>query len=230
MPRDVMQNWPDTIPLFPLRTVLFPGGILPLRIFETRYLNMIRDCSREQLPFGVCLLLDEDDTDDQQQARQSRMTTIGSAAEIIDFNTTDNGLLGVVARGTQRFRIRSTAVRHDGLITAAVDWLPARPRTAIQPQHAALVAVLHQLHDQISARLRQQSPDRDGIDLRSVLQSCDYDDADTVSFRLCDLLPLALRDQQVLLEMDDAADRLDSLLRAIAISNEPQTDDGKLPN
>jgi len=229
MPPDAMQNWPDTIPLFPLRTVLFPDGILPLRIFETRYLNMIRDCSREQVPFGVCLLLDDvEDDAAAQQPRQSRMTTVGTAAEIIDFNTTDDGLLGVVARGTRRFHIQSTGVRHDGLITAAVDWLAAEPHTAIQPQYAALVEVLRQLHEQISAKLKQQGPDRDGIDLQSVLQNCDYDDAATVSFRLADLLPLSVHDQQVLLEMRDADERLDSLLRAISISSEEQQDDGSM--
>lgn len=223
-----MQNWPDTIPLFPLRTVLFPGGILPLRIFETRYLNMIRDCSRGQTPFGVCLLLDDSEDDESgQQTRQSRMTTVGTAAEIIDFNTTDDGLLGVVARGTRRFRIASTGVRHDGLITAAVDWLEEGPEASIQPQHAALVEVLRQLHEQISAKLRQQGPDHDGIDLQSVLQNCDYDDATTVSFRLADLLPLTVHDQQVLLEMRDADERLDSLLRAISISGEDN--DGSSP-
>ena len=226
-----MHNWPDTIPLFPLRTVLFPDGILPLRIFETRYLNMIRDCSREQLPFGVCLLLDEiDDDDNQQQARQSRMTTVGTAAEIIDFNTTDDGLLGVVARGSRRFRIQSTAVRHDGLITAAVDWLTDANRHTIKPQYAMLVDVLRQLHEQISAKLQQQGRDRDGIDLQSVVQDCDYDDASTVSFRLADLLPLAVHDQQVLLEMRDADERLDSLLRAISISSDSDDDGGANPN
>jgi len=223
-----MLNWPDTIPLFPLRTVLFPGGILPLRIFETRYLNMIRDCSRGQTPFGVCLLLDDSEDDASgQQTRQSRMTTVGTAAEIIDFNTTDDGLLGVVARGTRRFRIASTGVRHDGLITAAVDWLAEGPQASIQPQHAALVEVLRQLHEQISAKLRQQGPDRDGIDLQSVLQNCDYDDAATVSFRLADLLPLTVHDQQVLLEMRDADERLDSLLRAISISGEDNDGSGQ---
>jgi len=220
-----MQNWPETIPLFPLRTVLFPGGILPLRIFETRYLNMIRDCSREQSPFGVCLLLDEADASSaDQQPKQSRMTTVGTAAEIIDFNTTDDGLLSVVTRGTRRFRIATTGVRHDGLITAVVDWLAEGEPTAIKPQYATLVDVLRQLHEQISAKLKQQGPNRDGIDLQSVLQNCDYDDASMVSFRLADLLPLAAHDQQVLLEMCDADERLDSLLRAISLSNED--DDG----
>ncbi len=226
-----MQNWPETIPLFPLRTVLFPGGILPLRIFETRYLNMIRDCSREQTPFGVCLLLDENDqAEADQQPRQSRMTTIGTAADIIDFSTTDDGLLGVVAHGSRRFQVVSTGVRHDGLITAAVAWMADDAPHTIQPQHAILVDVLRQLHEQIGSKLQQQADNRDDIDLRSMLQNCDYDDAATVGFRLADLLPLSVHDQQVLLEMSDADERLDSLLQAISISNDAEEEGGTQPS
>ncbi|MDA3933313.1 MAG: LON peptidase substrate-binding domain-containing protein [Gammaproteobacteria bacterium] len=218
-----MLDWPDNIALFPLRTVLFPGGILPLRIFETRYLNMIRDCSRAQSPFGICLLLDTD-TEAEQKSTRARMTTIGTAAEIIDFNTTDDGLLSVVARGTRRFQILATQVKHDGLISADVSWIPVPTNSSVQPQHATLVDVLRQLHEQIVDKLRKQAAQKDSIDVQSLLQDCDYDDAASVGFRLADLLPLDVHDQQVLLEMQDPDERLDSLLRAISMSNDESAD------
>jgi Lon protease-like protein len=219
-----MHARPDTIPLFPLRTVLFPRGILPLRIFETRYLTMIRDCSRDGTPFGVCLLLDSEG-DAGDGVDRARMTTVGTAAEIIDFNTTEDGLLGVIGRGTDRFRIRSTRVRDDGLITADIDWLPAPAAQPVAPEHALLVEVLRQLHDQIAEQLRtQRKAGHERIDLAAMLEAFDEDDAGAVGNRLAELLPLEPHDRQVLLEMDEPQARLAALMRAISIERDDATD------
>ncbi len=114
-PTGGMRTGPDELdvtrlinmPLFPLRTVLFPGGSLPLRIFEPRYVDMVRWCMRESRAFGVVLLedgpdvLDVEDTGDQSKTPQ--IYDVGAEAHIIDFDQADNGLLGIVARVGDKF-------------------------------------------------------------------------------------------------------------------------------
>jgi Lon protease-like protein len=96
----------QTIPLFPLRTVLFPGGTLPLRIFEPRYVDMIRWCMRESSGFGVVLLKEGSDVlDASTPADTPNIFSVGTEAQIIDFDQADNGLLGIVARGGEKFRV-----------------------------------------------------------------------------------------------------------------------------
>ncbi len=106
------------IPLFPLPVVLFPGGHLPLRIFEPRYLDMVRECSATDGCFGVCLLNNRQDAD-----RPATHLRVGTTAKIIDFSSLDGGLLGIVARGEKRFIIRSTQMRDNGLLMAKVNIL-----------------------------------------------------------------------------------------------------------
>ena len=103
-----------SMPLFPLRTVLFPGGTLPLRIFEPRYVDMVRWCMRESQGFGVVLLregsdvLDAKDPGGHEKAPQ--IFDVGTKAQIIDFDQADNGLLGIVARGGEKFSVLRTTV------------------------------------------------------------------------------------------------------------------------
>ena len=99
------------IPLFPLRTVLFPGGILPLRIFEQRYLNMVRDCARDDSGFGVCLI-----REGGEAASEVKTTRVGTLAKIVDWYTLDDGLLGVSAVGSMRFSVDSCWREDDGLL------------------------------------------------------------------------------------------------------------------
>ena len=87
-----------TLPLFPLHTVLFPGGLLPLRIFESRYLDMISDCLRNDRGFGVCLISAGREVGDGAECFD-----VGTLARIQDWDSTPDGLLGIIARGEQRF-------------------------------------------------------------------------------------------------------------------------------
>src|SRR6516165_3033400 len=89
-----------TIPLFPLNTVLFPGGPLPLRIFETRYLDMVRHCMRERCPFGVVLI-----RAGAEVGAVAETTAIGTTARIVDFNSMPDGLLGISCIGERKFRV-----------------------------------------------------------------------------------------------------------------------------
>src|ERR1035438_7029779 len=105
------------IPLFPLNTVLFPGGLLPLRIFETRYVDMVGRCMRQNEAFGVVLIRQGSET------RSNTTTcTMGCTAQIVDFQTLEDGLLGLLCRGESRFRIVQRSQQTDGLNLASVEW------------------------------------------------------------------------------------------------------------
>ena len=97
----------EHMPIFPLRTVLFPGGVLPLRIFEPRYVDMVRWCMREQANFGVVLLREGGEVIDGADAlaADQELFAVGTEAEIVDFNQADNGLLGIVAQGRRKFSL-----------------------------------------------------------------------------------------------------------------------------
>src|ERR1700754_2017230 len=98
------------LPLFPLNTVLFPGGPLPLRIFEPRYVDMIRKCMREGAPFGVLLIRSGKEVGDVSSAAD-----VGTSARIVDFHQMPDGLLGIVCTGEQKFRVEDRRVQADGL-------------------------------------------------------------------------------------------------------------------
>src|SRR5688572_9527850 len=106
------------LPLFPLNTVLFPGGPLPRRIFEPRYVDMVRDCMRDSAAFGVVLI-----RSGQEVGAVTSAADIGTSARIIDFNSLPDGLLGISCIGEQKFRVESRRVQPDGLNIGTVTWL-----------------------------------------------------------------------------------------------------------
>ena len=128
-----------SFPLFPLHTVLLPGAPLGLRIFEPRYLDMVRECGHRQEGFGVCLILEG-----REAGAPATPAAYGTEARIEDFGSTDDGLLTLQVRGARRFRVRRTRVRDNGLVMGEVDWLQRDPDDELQPQqdpqpaHAAL--------------------------------------------------------------------------------------------
>lgn len=182
------------LPLFPLHAVLFPGGTLGLRLFEPRYLDMLRDCSRGGHGFGVCLILDGDEV-----GRPATPAAFGTEARIVDFSS-DGAVLALQVEGRRRFHVQRTRVRDNGLVMAEVQWLPAMT-SRLRPEHALL------------ADLLQRALDRPGHPLRNADKRC-FEDADWVSWRLANLLPQSdTRRQQQLLQIDDPHARLDQLLR-----------------
>lgn len=188
------------IPLFPLQMVMFPGSILPLRIFETRYLDMVRKCASNNEGFGVCLLLPKKENEETRA-----LASIGTVANIVDFSTNDDGLLGIVTQGQQRFQILQTSVQHDGLIIGEVKELTDQANQPIPPDYSALVDVLKEINRQLLKKTK-----------RALRPITDYDDAQSVSFRLAELLPISVNDRQLLLEMDDPINRLQRLLQSIS--------------
>lgn len=128
------------IAIFPLRINLLPDGVLPLRIFEPRYVRMVREASRRGM--GLCLL------GKQQEGGFSPLMTIGTLIEIIDFDQLEDGMLGITVRGTERFKINSLSVEEDGLLSADVDLLPDWHHAPIQPDQKVLVEKLGELFEE----------------------------------------------------------------------------------
>jgi uncharacterized protein len=181
------------IPLFPLNIVLFPDGPLPLRIFETRYLDMVRRCMREGRGFGVVLIREGREVGTQE----TDVYAVGTMADITDFHQLSDGLLGLSCVGRQRYRIIERRRQADGLNLGAVQWIGAEPTLPVPPRHARLAKLL-------STVLPQLGEVYASIDMR-------LDDAAWVGHRLAEILPIPLADKQSYLEIDDPVERLDRL-------------------
>jgi uncharacterized protein len=185
-------NWaPESIALFPLNIVLFPEGRLPLRIFETRYIDMVRSCMRGNLNFGVVLIRDG------REVGPADTFDVGTTAKIVDFHQLSDGFLGLSCVGEQRFRILRRSRQTDGLNLAEVDWLTPEPVVAVPPRHEHLAELLKTVLPQLGEVYT-------GIAMR-------LDDAAWVGHRLSEILPIAGSEKQLSLEMDDPVKRLDML-------------------
>jgi Lon protease-like protein len=181
----------EDLPLFPLNAVLFPGGRLPLRIFEQRYMEMAKACLRDGAPFGVCLIREGDEV-----GAPATPAGVGCLARIAEWDMPQLGLLQVTARGEQRFRILERRVQPDGLARASVEVLAEDADSLLPENLAACVRLLERVIEQHPALFDR--PHR--------LDSCSW-----VSSRLADLLPLPLEAKQALLELADARARLERL-------------------
>lgn len=194
----------ESLPLFPLPLVLFPRARTQLRIFESRYLEMTRECSASGSGFGIVHFSPADGN------KPARHAAIGTEALIEDFSTLKDGLLGLEVRGNRRFRIRSTRARDDGLIIGDVEWLPAEPRLEVLPEHAVLQGILREL-------LQHQA-------FAEVIDA-DGDDASALGMALASVLPLESASAQELLAVTDPHDRLSALCSLLEQPPEDETDD-----
>jgi Lon protease-like protein len=190
---------PAEIALFPLKLVLFPGGPLPLRIFETRYIDLIRRCLRDDLGFGVVMILEGPEAGGPAQT-----VDVGCYARIVDFSQQPDGLLGIEAVGGRRFRIVGRSRAADGLNLASVIWLPEEAAAALPAEFAELVPLVDAVLDQIG-----------GPYMRMDRQS---DSAAWMSARLAEILPVPLEHKQHCLELDDPIERLRYLRPMFEIS------------
>ena len=180
------------LPLFPLNTVIFPGGVLPLRIFETRYLTMVKECVRQQSDFVVCLIKDGSEVGDAAKHRN-----VGTTCRIIDWQTLPDGLLGITAQGQSRVEITHTHVQDDQLIVGDIEYL-AEGRDQVLPagfkEWAQLICVIiEQLGQPFNAQRRA------------------LDSAFWVGARLTEYLPFELAQKQRILELDHPLTRLQYL-------------------
>ncbi len=132
------------LPLFPLGTVLFPGGPLALRIFEPRYVDMIGRCMREGTPFGVVLILDGAEVGELRD-----VAGIGTTARIVDFTRMPDGLLGITCCGERRFRVLKRSRQADGLNVADIEYLPMTPPMEVPDEYRHLGDVLRKVYPEL---------------------------------------------------------------------------------
>lgn len=197
MPRTGRRMTRVDLPLFPLSTVLFPGATLDLRIFERRYLDLVRECARTARGFGVCLILDG-----TEAVAPATPAAVGTLARIVDFHTLPDGLLGIRATGGERFRVATTRVRDDGLVHGDVDFWPDEPVIPVPPEYGLLATILERLLERIGGDVMRVDRAR-------------YDDASWVGFRLAEYLPFPALERQRFLQIDDPLERLAQLTRQL---------------
>jgi Lon protease-like protein len=184
------------LPIFPLSTVLFPGGVLPLRIFETRYMDMVSDRMRHNAPFGVCTI-----TRGGEVGTPAEHETVGCLAHITDFDMQQPGLLQLRTVGGQRFRIERRSFQPDGLIVADTVLLPADPELPVPPEHAECAALIRRIVED----LRRNEPDPQR---RVIEEPCDFESTAWVANRLAEFLPIAAPAKHKLMALDDPGARL----------------------
>ena len=171
------------VPLFPLNTVLFPGGPLPLRVFEPRYLDMISACMKDDMPFGVLLIREGAETG------PATMWDTGTLAKVTDWYQGSDGILGITAIGTERFRLLSAERQADGLNVGQVELLPPPPTMEVPAEYASLPPILETVLDDLG-RLYENLERRPH-------------DARWVVWRFAEILPIGLEDKQAMLDSDD---------------------------
>jgi uncharacterized protein len=194
---------PETveIPLFPLHPVLFPGGRLPLQIFEPRYMDMVVRCMRYDEPFGVVLIRKGTDARIAPDSGQPDVFDVGTDAHVVDFNQLSNGRLGIVVRGGRKFRIRSLREQDDHLLLGQVEYLPDEPLLGVEERHRDLVDILHEL-------VKHPMIEKLGLEI-------EFDDARSVGWRLAELLPIEPEIKQSLLKLQWPRERLQELSRLV---------------
>lgn len=182
------------IPLFPLKSVLFPGGTLALKVFEQRYLDMSADCLKRDKPFGVCLILKGEEV-----GEPATVHSVGTLAHVTQWDMEQLGILQLGVRGGRRFRILESRTEAGGLQHARVQLLDEPAPVSVPAAQAGLLSVLKQIAADIGAE-RMPKPHA-------------WEDAAWVGYRLTEVMPVQLLAKQKLLELDDPVSRLEILYR-----------------
>ncbi|MEO6921482.1 MAG: LON peptidase substrate-binding domain-containing protein [Collimonas sp.] len=188
------------IPLFPLHAVLFPGGVLPLKVFETRYLDMLRDCMKSEQQFGVVLI-----KSGQEVGNAADPESVGCLTRITEWDMQDLGVMMLRTEGSQRFRILRQRVLADQRLEAQVELIDADPATVPDEVHLQCAGTLKLVIDDINKKGRAAH----GADYASPFSlPVRFDDAGWVANRWCEILPIPLKARQKLLELTDGRERL----------------------
>jgi Lon protease-like protein len=186
------------VPLFPLKTVLFPGGVLPLKVFEQRYIAMTKTCLKDDRPFGVCLLMQGDEVSIPSASKgATEFAPIGTLARIINWDMLQLGILHLRTEGATRFQVQSHSVAEDGLIIGHVTAIAPEATKPLPESYLPLSKLLELLISRVS---------REAFTADLALG-----DASWVSYRLAELLPLPLNIKQSMLEINDCQIRLEAL-------------------
>jgi len=180
------------IPLFPLQTVLFPGSVLPLKIFEQRYLDMAAACMKENKPFGICLIASGEETGPAAEPHP-----VGTLAGIGDWEMEQLGILQITARGGRRFRILEKRLGAAQLQEARVEIIADNGPLAVPPERQRLLPLLRRVVGDLGPE-RMPEPHH-------------FDDAEWVGYRITEILPVQNLAKQKLLELEDPLARLEIL-------------------
>ena len=180
------------LPLFPLNTVLFPGSLLPLKIFEQRYLDMAAACLKDNTPFGICLI------DKGSEVGGGAVPhPVGTLASIASWEMEQLGILMITAQGGRRFRILDSQPGPGNLLEATVELLAETGPIPLPPERERLIPLLRRIVGDLGSE-RMPEPHR-------------YDEAEWVGYRITEVLPIQNLAKQKLLELDDPLARLESL-------------------
>lgn len=192
-----IDSW---LPLFPLKTVLFPEGVLPLKVFEARYIDMVRECMKNNTPFGVVLI-----RSGQEVGTAAEPEEVGCLAHITDWDMENLGVMMLRTQGGERFRIRETRVLSDQRLEARVELIAPDSAIPASDMHVTCAKTLKIVIDDVNAKGRAEH----GTDFVSPFsQPIRLDSASWVANRWCEILPIPLKARQKLLELLDAESRL----------------------
>jgi Lon protease-like protein len=186
---EVGSNTALELPLFPLNMVLFPGGPLPLRIFEPRYVDLVKHCMRERSSFGVLLI-----RAGSEAGAVASTADVGTSARIEDFYQLPDGLLGITCIGERKFRVKRRWSQSDGLNIGEIEWLEEEKPADLPPQYAHLGELIRKVLPELGELYAS-------MELRP-------NDASWVGSRLAEILPIGLLDKQHCLEIEDPVQRL----------------------
>jgi hypothetical protein len=193
--RGASSREPSALPLFPLKTVLFPGGVLPLKVFEQRYITMTKACLKDDSPFGVCLLTRGDEVFGAAAAKaELAFAPIGTLARITAWDMPQLGILHLRTEGATRFQVQAHTIAEDGLVVGQVTPLAPEPALALPDAFQPLASLLELLINRVG---------KENFPAELALT-----DASWVSYRLAEILPLPLPIKQSMLEINDSEIRL----------------------
>jgi Lon protease-like protein len=193
--RGASSREPSALPLFPMKTVLFPGGVLPLKVFEQRYITMTKACLKDDSPFGVCLLTRGDEVAGAAAAKSGlALAPIGTLARITAWDMPQLGILHLRTEGATRFQVQTHTIAEDGLVVGQVTPLAPEPARALPDAFQSLASLLELLINRVG---------KENFPAELALT-----DASWVSYRLAEILPLPLPIKQSMLEINDSEIRL----------------------
>jgi Lon protease-like protein len=199
------------VALFPLSTVLFPHGVLPLRVFEARYLDMVRDCMRDGTLFGVSLITDARASD---VSRTTALAEVGCLARIDAWDMKQLGLLHIRAVGQDRFRLLRTETQADGLVLGDVELIDPDDDAPVPAEHRPCVELLSRILDDLRVQYEERRSAEDASEQDDALARFPFaepfhmESSAWVSNRLCEVLPVPMKAKQRLMELTDAPTRL----------------------
>jgi len=181
------------LPLFPLSSIVMPQGLLPLRLFEPRYINMVKECMKSESGFGVCLI-----KDGKEAGVAAEPYPMGTLVNIVDFDQGPDGLLHITAKGIQEFTLHSFKPNHENLLIGEVTLIP-------EGETMPMAESYRDLSQKLAIILQYVEPNVNYPDKQ-------LDNPDWICNRLLELLPLSAPSKYELLEMQNSEARLDALL------------------